>query len=140
MESEMPQWLLDFELNSFYIVTLFTLGFVYTLFTLYRLSSASKILQHKIFQLQNEIRAINSGNLGMGRKISRFAEEIANVDINQLQQDSDQSEKSYQQASLLLSRGATIEEVVDSCEISPAEAELLAIMRHSTPAKMAQAV
>ncbi len=136
----MSQWLLDFELNNSYVVVILATALVYTLFALHRLSSLSKNLQQKLFQLQNEIRAINSGNLGMGRKISQFAEEIANADINQLQQDSTQSEKNYQQASLLLSRGATIEEVVDSCDIAPAEAELLAIMRHSTPAKMAQAV
>lgn len=136
----MSNWLSNIELNSTYIIIVLSIALVYTLFALQRLSSLSKNLQYKIFQLQNEVRAINSGNLGMGRKISQFAEEIANVDINNTQQDTGQSEKNYQQASLLLSRGATIEEVVDSCDISPAEAELLAIMRHSTPAKMAHAV
>jgi len=44
-------------------------------------------LQHQVQNAQNEIRAINSGNLGMGRKLNRFAEDISNVEIMGLQQE-----------------------------------------------------
>lgn len=103
---------------------------------------SKKIAQlHKDLNMaQNEIRAINSGNLGMGKKIIRFAEDIANVEMNPKFQELPQAnEKLYRQAGLLLSRGATIEEVVESCEIMPAEAELLAIMHHSGYKKAANA-
>ena len=136
----MTQWFSGFEINIGYWFSLMLIGLVSVLFLLQRLSARYQFLQKQLSQLQNEIRAINSGNLGMGRKISRFAEDIANVEIGNLSQDIPMvSEKSYQQAGLLLSRGATIEEVVESCDIAPAEAELLAIMRHSTPAKTASA-
>lgn len=66
--------------------------------------------------------------------------EIANVETSQQNQAiSATDEKTYDQAGLLLSRGATIEEVVESCAITPAEAELIAIMRHSAPAHKAKA-
>ncbi len=89
-------------------------------------------LQQQVVQMQNEIRAINSGALGMGRTIKKFAKDIANVEISHITESQpDTSEKTYQQAGLLLSRGATIEEVVEACDMSPAEVELVAILRHS---------
>jgi len=98
-----------------------------------RLSTKYQSLENQLQQIQNEIRAINSGNLGMGRTITRFAEDIANVEINSSQSDmSNVNEKIYRQAGLLLERGATVEEVVESCEITPSEAELLAVMHHSS--------
>lgn len=101
-----------------------------------RSSDKQTLLQKQILQLQNEIRAINSGNLGMGRTIKRFAEDIANAEsLNPSNENELVSEKTYQQAALLLSRGASTDEVADSCDIPPAEVELLAIMRHSGVAK-----
>jgi hypothetical protein len=89
-------------------------------------------LRQQISQMQNEIRAINSGALGMGRTIRKFANDIANVEISHITDSQPQnSDKTYQQAGLLLSRGATIEEVVEACDMSPAEVELIAILRHS---------
>ena len=97
-----------------------------------RLSIRYQILENQLLQIQNEIRAINSGNLGMGRKITRFAVDIANVEINSSQSEMPTvNERIYRQAGLLLARGATVEEVVESCEITPSEAELLSIMHHS---------
>jgi lipoate synthase len=93
-----------------------------------------KKLTKSLCQLQNEFRAINSGQLGMGRVIRKVSEEIANVEsLQQLSSHHGTSEKIYDQAGLLLARGATIEEVVESCDIAPAEAELIAIMTHSAP-------
>ncbi len=132
----MTQWFSGIEVNLSYLLASMLIGLIILSYLFYRQTSKSQSLQKQINQLQNEIRAINSGNLGMGRKINQFADDIANVEIGNLSQDlSGISEKTYQQAGLLLSRGATIEEVVESCDIAPAEAELLAIMRHSSPTK-----
>jgi len=135
----MIQWLLEFKLNTNYLVmSLLAFSLIMLLVLFRRLSDRHRVLQNHLFNLQNEVRAINSGNLGMGRKINQFAEDIANVEMNKTAQVLPMTnEKSYQQAGLLLSRGATIEEVVESCDIAPAEAELLAVMRHSSPSKTA---
>ncbi len=91
-------------------------------------------LSKKLYNLENEFRAMNRGHLGMGREISKVSREIANVESVQEQKEHQGTdEKVYQQAGLLLARGATISEVVESCEIAPAEAELLAIMQNSAP-------
>ncbi|TQV81548.1 DUF2802 domain-containing protein [Aliikangiella coralliicola] len=92
-----------------------------------------RLLVKEVEQLKNEFRAMNSGHLGMGRELKRVFKEIAQVENNHPGAVQGTSEKVYDQAGLLLSRGATIEEVVQSCDIAPAEAELLAIMRHSAP-------
>ena len=128
----MLQWLSNFDLGAGYIISLLFIVTIFSIFFFRRLIVQQRILKNKLFQLQNEIKAINSGNLGMGKKINQCAEEISKVDIENMVMDkSATNEKVYQQAGLLLSRGATIEEVVESCDIAPAEAELLAILKHS---------
>ena len=128
----MFQWLSTSEISTSLFITGILVCILVFCYAIFRLSKKHEQVQHQLIQLQNEIRAINSGNLGMGRKISRFADEIASVEINQMNEQPDLlSEKTFQQAGLLLERGATIEEVVESCEMSPAEVELLATLKHS---------
>jgi len=128
----------DFVFKLTNDVSIFSLGLLIALgacliITL-RVNARYQQIHKSLKQLQNEFRGMNSGQLGMGRKIRKVSEEIANVEIVQQQtHHHGTNEKVYEQASLLLSRGATIEEVVNSCEIEPAEAELIAIMSHSAP-------
>ncbi len=129
----MAQWFSGFEINASYLILINIILLIgFALFAA-RLLGKCRKLNAQLVQLQNEVRAINSGNLVMGRKISQFAEEIASGELEPANTPSDASEKTYKQAGLLLERGATIEEVVETCEIAPAEAELLAVMRHSKP-------
>ena len=128
----MNQFFSELSVYVGYIYSLLFISILTLLFFYHRLSNNFSSLQNQVIKLQNEIRAINSGNLGMGRKLNQCAEEIAKVEVSHIALDTPQtSEKTYQQAGLLLSRGATIEEVVESCDIAPAEAELIAIMKHS---------
>lgn len=133
---KMTQWFSDIAISGLELALLFSL--ISALAVIRHLIVKYHFLEKQLNQLTNEVRAINSGNLGMGRKIHQFAEDIANVDFGHISGDlPTANDKIYQQAGLLLSRGATIEEVVESCDIAPAEAELLAIMRHSSAAKTA---
>jgi len=133
----MAQWFSGFEINASYLILLNIVIFVGFMLVSAKLLAKYRKLNEQLVQLQNEVRAINSGNLVMGRKISQFAEEISNGELEPANTSSESSEKTYKQAGLLLERGATIEEVVETCEIAPAEAELLAVMRHSKPSKTA---
>lgn len=106
------------------VVGLVSLIFIFRLGRMYQ-----KVLK-QLMQLQNEVRAMSRGNLGMGRKISKVSKEVANVESLQQENLSNfGKDKKYEQAGLLLSRGVSIDEVVESCDIAPAEAELLAIMQ-----------
>ena len=121
--------------NTSALLGLGTLVIIFAfLVSLVRLRRQNVELQHAIFKLNNEFRAMNNGHIGMGRKISQVVAELTSSE-NQLREipTDATSAKTYQQASLLLARGASIEEVVESCEISPAEAELLAIVCHAAP-------
>ncbi|MBV1910776.1 MAG: DUF2802 domain-containing protein [Kangiellaceae bacterium] len=128
----MSQWLSASGLSNGYLLIVLGTYSIIAVIGFFYLFKKNRFLAHQLSQIQNEIRAINSGNLGMGRKLNRFAEDIANVESGQgSAHEPVVEEKTYQQAGLLLSRGATIEEVVECCGMSPAEVELVAIMRHS---------
>jgi uncharacterized protein YydD (DUF2326 family) len=127
----MLQWFNSIDVNTLWSVSSTVIAVIAILIA-YNHKRQYQKLKQQITQIQNEIRAINSGALGMGRTIKKFANDIANVEISHITENQpDTSEKTYQQAGLLLSRGATIEEVVDACDMSPAEVELIAILRHS---------
>ncbi len=131
----MESWLVSLNTASFWgsLLNLLIIGCL-SLWVVRRTSQVSQ-LKKSVHQLENQILAMNSGHLGMGKQIKQVIKEMANVEeIQQSQAVLSPNEKTYEQASLLLSRGATIEEVVESCEITPSEAELLAIMSHSAPA------
>jgi len=88
-------------------------------------------LSRQLEGVKQEVRALNSGALGMGRKLCQMAAELAQSPVGTLDTGDNNDEMPYRQAALLLDRGATIEEVVDCCDLPPAEVELLAVMRHS---------
>jgi hypothetical protein len=125
----------DFNLQIFSGLSWVTLGLVivcgFCLIAIYRLSRHIKAQAKLVNQLQQEIKAINSGHLGMGRRVRDVSQYLANFNMKQNQLDS-VDEKTYQQAGILLSRGASVDEVVDSFQITPAEAELLSIIRQQS--------
>jgi len=63
----------------------------------------------------------------MGRQVRDVSQFLSKFNSQQIKPDAC-DQKTYQQASMLLSRGASIDEVVDSFQIAPAEAELLSII------------
>lgn len=128
----MIDWIVSSEINNGTLLLILISIVTMVVVSVFHFQNKHQKLQHQIEIAQNEIRAINSGNLGMGRKINQFANEIANVEIKQMvEQGVNVSDRTYSQAGLLLERGATIEEVADSCGMSPSEVELLAILKHS---------
>lgn len=134
----MNDWPIQFT-TDISVISLGLLVICMTLFVmLRRLRQTNNQLIKQVNVLSNEFRAMNSGHLGMGREIRKVIDEIAHVEDLQVSLKDSSSNKSYEQASLLLTRGATIEEVVETCDIAPAEAELLAIMRNSAPAHFSQ--
>lgn len=132
----MSEWISTLiEQISFFNILLVSMVAM-TIVSLVQIKRQNTMLKSDIDELQNQFKAMNSGHLGMGRAISRVSKEIQQVESFREEPILDAaSEKTYVQAGLLLSRGVTIEEVVESCEISHAEAELLAALRSSSPLK-----
>ncbi|MGX5173561.1 DUF2802 domain-containing protein [Aliikangiella sp. IMCC44653] len=131
--------LTDFNLLLLLLVGGLSVAFIALTWSHKHLKNQLLNANKQLYSLKNEFRAMNSGHLGMGRKLRAFAQEIASVEqAQQLTGQSDDNAKSFEQAGVLLAKGVSIEEVVQVCGISPAEAELLAILRHSAPANVAQ--
>lgn len=93
---------------------------------LIRLKSRVAQQQLKIQQLKNEQQAIISGSLGLGRKLFQVKNNLSHLEQHQIElQQSSLSDSSIEQASKLILKGVSIEEVIDTCHISRGEAELL---------------
>lgn len=117
------------ELSSLILVTAVILLAFCTLLVNRNLTKENADLRQSINQLQNEIRVINSGHLGMGREIRKVSREVAEQDtVQQTSHINRKNHKVYEQAGLLLSHGASFDEVIDSFNIAPAEVELMATM------------
>ncbi len=128
----METWLFQHDISANLIIIIQSLLIATCFAVIAKTFQIQRQQSKQLSQMQNEIKAINSGNVGIGRKMNLFGKEIAKVEIDKITQlQPGSQEKSYHQASILLKRGASIEDVVDSCDIAPAEAELLAIMSHA---------
>ncbi|WP_196140476.1 DUF2802 domain-containing protein [Aliikangiella sp. G2MR2-5] len=129
----MGDWPIQVSDNVFWLSLISSFATLLALLVCRQLSVKNRLLSAEVARLKNEFLAMNSGNLGMGRKIRALVREIEQVEAVRCEPSEQANDRAYEQAGLLLTRGATIEEVVDACGITPAEAELLAIMRHSAP-------
>lgn len=91
--------------------------------------SAEQLKRH-IATNQDAIQELRAGTIGMGQKIKELSammkltrdkqEELANLDPDN---------RLYTKASKLVEAGATVEELMQECELPRAEAELLLSLR-----------
>ena len=130
----MNDWPIFFTSSISWLSIALLFAFLALLIMCLQLKRQNQSLCKSVNNLENQLKAMSSGHLGMGREIKRVFKQVENVgELRTSMSDNSTSEKTYEQAALLLSRGATIEEVVEACDITPSEAELLAIMSHSAP-------
>lgn len=94
-----------------------------------------KLVEKQIIALRKEQQALISGNLGMGRKLFKFKSNLAHLEQSQVDlKQTQSSDKSIEQAAVLLKKGVSIEEVISSCSISRGEAELMVEMLNNRAA------
>ena len=128
----MNTWLIESNIVTTILVVTQSVLLAASLFAIFRLARKQSSHNKQLNQIKNELKAIISGNVGIGRKINLVSKEIASVELDKMTNAQVSTEdKNYQQASVLLKRGASVEEVVDACDIAPDEAELLSIMTHA---------
>ena len=86
--------------------------------------------QQQIKGLSHELQTMTSAAYGVGKRINQLAGQLRELDDRQEEFDlKDQGSHSMQQAIALVHKGATVDELVENCEMSLGEAELL-IMVH----------
>ena len=86
--------------------------------------------QKQLKDLSHELQAMTSAAYGVGKRINRLSAQLRELDDRQEEFDlKEQGAQSMQQAIALVHKGASIEELMETCEMSRGEAELL-IMVH----------
>lgn len=94
--------------------------------------------QHRalINVLRNEIRAMTSGSIGMGKRLIAIERTLdITVERQQELENRDPGVLAYNQAAKLMEMGASVDDLVSNCGIGRPEAELMALLHqelHST--------
>ncbi len=86
--------------------------------------------QKQLKELSHELQTMTNAAYGVGKRIIQLAGQLRELDDRQEEFDlKDQGSHSMQQAIALVHKGASVDELIDNCEMSRGEAELL-IMVH----------
>lgn len=90
--------------------------------------------QKQLKDLSHEVQSMTSAAYGVGKRINQLAGQLRELDDRQEEFDlKDQGSHSMQQAIALVHKGATVEELVENCEMSVGEAELLIMVHGQQP-------
>jgi uncharacterized protein YoxC len=79
--------------------------------------------------LSKEVKGVSHGSMGIGRKVLLMEKEIEELKstIEEIQKN-DPAKVSYSEAARLVTLGATVEDLMNSCGISRPEAELVSAL------------
>lgn len=85
-----------------------------------------QLWQAQVQKLKQDIDAISSSSVGVGRSIKKLEQRLAEAEQKPALATTDQA--LYQQAQRLVNMGASADDLVVSCGVARAEAELLVSM------------
>jgi len=119
---------------------LLLLGFILML-SLLILQQDKKIqgCEKRLKMLKSDMQALLLCSRGVGNKLNYQQKEFKNLIERQDRLElSEQGDPSYRQAMALLDRGASEDEMIDTCNLTQAEVELITQLRqtHQTPGKV----
>lgn len=88
--------------------------------------------------IRNEIRVMNSGSIGVGRRLKQVEAKL-NITAEKQQEleNKDPGTLAYNQAAKLMEMGADVDDLVSSCGIARPEAELMALLHREVKASPA---
>jgi hypothetical protein len=118
-------------LVTYIIVGLIACALIVAGYHIYRLQVQLHRLEKRCFKLHAEFNAALNTNIGLGKRIFQLERQLAKLqatqqDIISTQTPINLQKRSYKTATKLVEKGASVEELVTSCDISQGEAELLA--------------
>lgn len=88
--------------------------------------------------LRNEIRAMNSASVGVGKRLQQVERKLNITVEKQLElENRDPGALAYNQAAKLMEMGADVEDLISSCGIARPEAELMALLHREIHATQA---
>ncbi len=95
-----------------------------------RLRRRNQRLGRRILQLEQEVRALSAGSIGVGQRLAGVAQELQAALERQAElENRDPGQLPYRQAARLVGLGAGIEDLMESCGLSRGEAELLNLLQ-----------
>ncbi len=93
---------------------------------IFQLKRYSSKLFSRLTGVMQEMHSMSNATYGIGKQVNHINDQVKSIDARQDEIDiRDQGEKPIQQAIALVEKGATLEEVMENCNLSRGEAELL---------------
>ena len=94
------------------------------------LAETGSDLRERVHHLEQELGALCSASLGAGEHVVKLEQQVQRITERQDQLEMRAGvERPYSQASQLVTRGADIDELVETCGLTRGEAELLVMMQ-----------
>jgi len=88
-----------------------------------------QVSQHQseiIEELQNDVKALSSGSVGLNRRVDRSEQKFKQLSRRQyLYEVQQMKSKNYERAKHMISRGEKVSKVLENCKITKTEAELI---------------
>ncbi len=123
------------ELNEYFMIAIGLTSMALVMFVI-KLSSqlrkASHTYEHKLKLLSDDVSALCAGAAGVAGHLSALEQQVKRVRERQDQLDlRDPSERALEQASRMVRQGAGVDELVSTCGLVRAEAELLMLLHRA---------
>jgi hypothetical protein len=121
---------MSIELIFISSIAIFLLVVIAQAIRLWKLTGEIQQQKNTLLQLRNEMSALLQCERGMGKRIKQQQQQVRNVIERQDRLEiSDGSNTSYKQAVVLLQKGLGTDELIDACDLSRGELELLSRMK-----------
>lgn len=83
-------------------------------------------IEQRLIELEEAIHEVRTGAIGMGAKLKEVSTDISSVRLKQEElQQLDPEMRLYSRAAKLVSSGASVQEIMEECELPRGEAEML---------------
>ena len=91
-----------------------------------------KNTEHQLAELKEQLALIKTITVSQGKKLLKVSSAVKAIDFKKdLQQQEPVMNKSYQQAAKMLSMGAEPEEIMDCCDLTRGEIQLISQLNFS---------
>lgn len=83
----------------------------------------------ELANLKHDLSIFNDGAQGIGRRLVEAEKQLKMVANDQAQLKQQTSNQSFTDAAVLVAEGLTVDQIVERCELSRAEVELMVLLR-----------
>ncbi len=91
-----------------------------------KLEQQSVLFKQHLMQIEENLNELRAGNRGVSERVNTVAEQVKDIAERQEQIiNSEPESRLYSKASKMAAQGASVEELMQDCELPKAEAELL---------------